>query len=178
MLVVWPGPSPTISLLSALWSHSQAQFLSLHPATPRWHKLKVHTGNGFSFSRLPWKLMAWITFSSLHWSQQSEDGKWDRPGGWNVGSALWNYLDWKQVRCSSQRKAEVLHLDMRTDAGSVKAADSLSLTTHCTAQNLKHKVERDSLRVRGCSHPSNVLAILSRQQEVFPFAEKQGWWWW
>ena len=53
-------------------------------------------------------------------------------GGWNVASALWNCLDWKQVR-SSQRKDEVLDFGMRTDAGLGKAADSTPLTAHCTA---------------------------------------------
>lgn len=45
------------------------------------------------------------------------------PDGWNAGSALLNCLDWKPVRCSSLRKAEVLYLDMWTDSGLVKAAD-------------------------------------------------------
>lgn len=41
-------------------------------------------------------------------------------------------------------KMEVLHLDMRTDTGLGKAADSTSLTVYCTAQNLKPKVRRES----------------------------------
>ena len=84
------------------------------------------------------------------------------PGEWNIGSVPWNYWDWKQVRSSFHRKMEVLHLDMRTDTGLGKAADSTSLTAHCTAQNLKPKVRRDSYKMGkpplwcpGC-HPTTV----------------------
>ena len=48
------------------------------------------------------------------------------------------------MRSSFHGKMEVLHLDMRTDTGLGKAVDSTSLTAHCTAQNLKPKVRRDS----------------------------------
>ena len=44
------------------------------------------------------------------------------PGGWDLGQT--SKTVWPG------RKAEVLDLDMRTDAGLVKAADSTSLTAY------------------------------------------------
>ena len=78
------------------------------------------------------------------------------------------------MRCNSQRKTEALDLGMRTDAGWEKAADSMSMTAHCTAQNLTQKEERGSLRVRGCSYSSSALTVLPRLQRVLSLAEKAG----
>ncbi len=89
-----------------------------------------------------------------------------------MGSSFCNCLDWKQVRCNSQRKLR--HLGLRTDAGWQKATDSKSTTAHCTAQNLTQKEERGSLRVRGCSYTSSALTVLPRLQEVLSLTEKSG----
>ena len=91
-----------------------------------------------------------------------------------MGSSFWNYLDWKQVRCNSQRKTEALDLGMRTAAGCEKAADSMSMTAHSIAQNLTQKEERGSLRVRGCSYSSSAFTVFPRLQEVLWLAEKAG----
>ena len=106
-----------------------------------------------------------------------EDEKWDwldvgcKPIFELGGTFFWNCLDWKQVRCNSQRKTEALDLGMRTDAGWEKAADSMSMRAQCTAQHLAQKEGRGSLRVRGFSYSTSALP---RLQRVLSLAEKAG----
>lgn len=81
------------------------------------------------------------------------------PDGWNAGSVLLSCLDWKPVRCSSLRKAEVLYLGHvdRFWLGE-------SSRSHCTAQNLKHKVKRDleSVAIATCQ-----MLLLSSHSKFF-----------
>lgn len=65
---------------------------------------------------------------------------------------------------------------LRTDAGLGKAADSTSLTAHCTAVGLTPKEGAISLRGKGCSCPSSALAVLPGWREYLPPAEKAACW--
>lgn len=72
---------------------------------------------------------------------------------------------------SSQGAALVLHLDLRTDAGSGKAADCRSPTTLCTAAG-SEAPEAAGHRLRASSHPARAPAVPPPWQGALPLAEK------
>ena len=193
--VVWPGPSPTISPVEWFRGPIHRHSLSHHIQDLRqlWdvnHSTSILLGKvspslGLHENAWLWMLLMWLGSRSHPCTNCSKQRTEAGSGSTRIIHPSSRWVEhrvpeivgtgsrWEAV---STGKMEVLHLDMRTNTGLGKTVDSTSLTTHCTAQNLKPKVRRDSHRWG--SHPSDARTVLPQQQEGLPFSEKQGWWWW